>query len=132
MGDLPVAELSTWGATWRRTLTLSEAAELIGFDVYADDDPDVELTRTTVPIDEIGLLYTRGELEDNDAEDRFTSLEVAFDAGAHEVPPVVVLPGEGLRDGAHRTALAVERGYTHVSAYVTAPHAGVVGTGRRP
>lgn len=122
------AELSMWGAAWRRTLTLGEAAELIGFDVYAGDDLDTELTRATVPIDEIGLLCTREELDDNDAEDRFSSLEAGFDAGAHEVPPVVVLPGEGLRDGAHRTALAVERGCTYVSAYVPAPRAQAVGT----
>ncbi|WP_331751115.1 hypothetical protein OG215_37825 (plasmid) [Streptomyces globisporus] len=124
-------ELPTWGATWPRTLTLGDAADLIGFDLYADDDPDTELTRTTVPTDEIGFLYTREYLEDNDAEDRFTPLQTGFDTGAHEVPPVVVLPGEGLRDGAHRTALAVERGCTHVSAYVAAPHARATGTGRQ-
>ncbi|MFE1189898.1 hypothetical protein [[Kitasatospora] papulosa] len=121
MKTIHAAELPTWGAAWRMTLTLGEAADLIGFDLYGDDDLGTELTRVRVPIDEIGLLYTREKLEANDAEDRFTRLEAGLDAGAHEVPPVVVLPGEGLRDGAHRTALAVERGWTHVTAYVPVP-----------
>lgn len=131
MKTIHAAELPTWGAAWRMTLTLGEAADLIGFDVYGDDDPGTELTRARVPIDEIGLLYPREWLEANDAEDRFTPLEAGLDAGAHEVPPVVVLPGEGLRDGAHRTALAVERGWTHVTAYVPVPHPRAMGTGRR-
>ena len=108
---------SEWAAAWPDAITLDRAAEEIDFDLFDDDDPSMVLVKGRVPVADVAA-YSYAELAGNDTQDRFEPLEAALAAGAREVPPVVVLPGEGLRDGHHRAALAQMAGLTTIPAYL--------------
>ena len=108
---------SEWAAAWPDTITLDEAAEEIDFDLFEGDDPSMVLTKGQVLVNDVAA-YSHAEMAANDTDDRFEPLEAALAAGGRHVPPVVVLPGEGLRDGHHRVALAQRAGLTTIPAYL--------------
>jgi hypothetical protein len=124
----PRKVLDTWAADWPDTITLGEAADEIGFDLFgytpadpngrwpemAGDDEDLVLHKRLIPVDP---RYSRSMLEQNDTEDFFGRIEDGLYSGGHHVPPVVDLSTEGLRDGNHRMVVAREMGLTHIPAY---------------
>lgn len=111
-----------WAESWPDLITVGSAADLIGFDLFAGDDPDAVLVRGWEDPAE-HQTYTLDELADNDAEDHTTPLEDGLATGGHDVPPVVVVdPHEGLRDGNHRVALATEAGLDRVPVYAPAEY----------
>jgi hypothetical protein len=111
--------LDTWAASWPERITLRDAADEIGFDLFDGDDEDLHLAKTWIKVTDV-VAYSVAELEANDADDRFGPLEAGLLAGGHNVPPVVVLPVEGMRDGHHRALLAQAAGYDRIPAYVPA------------
>ncbi|MEU7802691.1 hypothetical protein AB0B10_25865 [Micromonospora arborensis] len=106
-----------WGNAWQDEITLGDAAEEMEFDLFAGDDLQLVLVKSAVAVADLPI-YGLEELRDNDAEDRTGRLDDGLLSGGEFVPPVVVLPGEGLRDGHHRAALAYEAGRASVPAYV--------------
>src|SRR5690349_19258572 len=102
-----------WADDWPETITLGDAADEIEFDLFVGDDEELVLVKRIVaPGDH--YAYTTAELDDNDAEDRTSRLQGGLWGSPHLVPPVVILPGEGLRDGHHRVAIAHEAGLTRI------------------
>jgi hypothetical protein len=93
-------------------------------------------THEDVPVHSLRLMNDHGGLtkphsysdiagQDEDDEkwehERLRSLERGHDEGADIPPIVVVRHGEHhiIADGSHRAAIAVERGHTHIPAFVT-------------
>lgn len=116
--DLPASVTGTWGSDWPDQTTLGEAAEEMDFDLFNDDDPGLVLVKALVDVADVAG-YSIADLQDNDAEDRFSRLGDGLVCGGKHVPPVVLLGGD-LRDGAHRAAIAEAAGLTRIPAYVAA------------
>lgn len=109
-----------WGDAWPNEIRLEDAAEEMDFDLYEGDDLGLVLAKSTIAVADLPI-HDLDELRDNDAEDRTARLEDGLLSGGEHVPPVVVLPGEGLRDGHHRVALAAGAGRERVPVYVALP-----------